>query len=661
MKRFRWIFVFVLGGLFFLQQHARAQTGSEKTIISRADQLFQQREYEQAFSYYMKLKDLHAEVLLYQFRAGVCCIYQGDGEQALTLLKPCYEKDPNIIDINFFLGRAYLLNDMFDDALLQFNLQLAKEPNEAEKVRLQQYVSNCMSGKELINKQANTLIENPGRPLNTPGAEFAPILTRNDSVIIYTYKGPSSTGGKDYTFGKKDSAGVYYEDIFLSMKGRNGWFFPQGLSTTLNSNAHDACTAISNDGQKLYTYRSSNKDGGDIYVSKAFGKDWTIPTKVNGINSIAWEGSVAFTPDGKTMYFASDRAGGFGGKDIYKATQLNDSVWGNVENLGAAINTAMDEDAPSIYPDGTRLIFASRGHNSIGGYDIFVSELASDAKTWQAPNNVGVPINSTADDIYYTVASDATRAAFASNRKGGSGQMDIYFAEPGLPAKANELILLKGQVTLDTKPISAIVTVTYTNKETVQGDYKSNAENGRYAITLPPGEDYRLVFMVSSQDEFTRTYDATQIKNFTSNEINVEFFSDTFKMKHPEKFGIMSKSDSARVADEQKKNNQMIGKDGKKIKMVRDSTGNFSVMDEGYKPEPGYYVVIGSFKNKDYAKRLEAKEVSLARYPKIQRVFNSRNGFMYVTVAHPATREEAEKLIAEIRPEYADVWIQLLE
>ncbi|MGL4599406.1 MAG: tetratricopeptide repeat protein, partial [Bacteroidia bacterium] len=237
MKRFRLVLVFLLGGLFFQPQDVLAQTGSEKTIISRADQLFQQREYEQAFSYYMKLKELHPDILMYQFRAGVCCIYQGDGEQALTLLKPCYEKEPNTVDINFFLGRAYLLNDMFDDALLQFNLQLAKETNEAEKVRLQQYVTNCMSGKELIGKQANTLIENPGRPLNTPGAEFAPILTRNDSVVIYTYKGPLSTGGKDYTFGKKDSAGIYYEDVFLSMKGRNGWFFPQGLSTSLNSNA----------------------------------------------------------------------------------------------------------------------------------------------------------------------------------------------------------------------------------------------------------------------------------------------------------------------------------------------------------------------------------------------------------------------------------------
>ena len=106
--------------------NAPAQASSEKAMISHADELFAKREYEQAFSYYMKLKELHPENPLYQFRAGVCCIYTSDPEQAPNLIKASYDKDPTIPDINFFLGRAYLLNDQYDDASMQFNLQIAK-------------------------------------------------------------------------------------------------------------------------------------------------------------------------------------------------------------------------------------------------------------------------------------------------------------------------------------------------------------------------------------------------------------------------------------------------------------------------------------------------------------------------------------------------------
>lgn len=450
---------YLLRSLFFgailsivLSVPAFAQSGSDKSMVDHANQLFEKREYEQAFSYYMKLKDVHPEVVAYQFRAGVCAIYYGDAQSALELIKGSYEKDPSIPDINFFLGRAYLLNGYYDDATLQFNLQLAKETDESQKPRLNQYIVNCQAAKDISAKPTNNTVQNAGRPLNSPGDEFAPILAQHDSLMIFTYKGQESTGGKFYTFGKSDSAGYYTEDIFQSTLGKNGWFAPAGLSRNLNSKANDAGTALSPDGKILFIYRSSDKDGGDIYMSRKAGSDWTSPVKLAGeVNKPgSWEGSVTITKDGRTIYFSSDREGGFGGKDIYSATLIGDSAWGNVQNLGSNVNTAFDDDAPYLGNNETTLYFASRGSNSMGGYDIFHSQLASDGKSWELALNMGVPVNSTADDIFYQPSQDGASAVFSSNRAGGNGMMDLYFATPGVPAV--DLVLLKGTVTLDDMP-----------------------------------------------------------------------------------------------------------------------------------------------------------------------------------------------------------------
>jgi hypothetical protein len=604
-------------------------------MVSHADQLFAQRDYEQAFTYYAKLKDLHPENTVFRFRAGVCCIYTGDPEQALQLIQASYDKDPTIPDINFFLGRAYLLNDRYDDATLQFNLQAAKEPDDMQRVRLNQYLVNCQAAKDLAGKPSNNVVKNAGRPVNSPGDEFAPILFNNDSTLIFTYKGPESTGVKHYVFGRSDSAGFFTEDIFQTSLTKNGWFTPAGLSTNLNSQRHDAATALSPDRKFLFVYRSG-ADGGDIYMARRAGMDWTAPVKIAGeVNRPdSWEGSVCLSKDGRTMYFSSDRAGGFGGKDLYKATLLGDTAWGNVQNLGINVNSSQDDDSPFLTPDGTTLYFSSRGHNSMGGYDVFFCTLAGDMASWELAQNLGAPVNSTADDIYYQPTEDGYHAVFASNRKGGNGMMDIYFSDPGVPAK--ELITIQGLVSLDGKPVGATVTVAYTNKSDVQGDYSVSADNGKYSINLPTGENYKLFFQVSEQEEYTRTFDATEIKAYTTKEINVEFFA--------------TKKPSMEMIDSTNK-----------IIMRRDSSTNFAMADETAPIDPGFYIVIGSFKNKEYAQRLEEKEVARAAYPKIQRVYNKNNGYMYVTVAHPGTQEQSVDIVKEVRKMYKDAWIQYLD
>jgi hypothetical protein len=633
-----------------------AQSGNPKTMDARASALFANREYEQAAGYYTKLFEQFPDNVLYQYRSGICAIYTGDPKLALKNIKGAYEKDPTLTDINFFLGRAYLLNGMFDEALMQFNLQIAKEPDEVQRLRLDQYVINCGAAKDLSSKPTNNKIENAGRPINTPGDEYAPVMIKGDSLMFFTYKGPNSKGGKKYIYGKNDSAGYFYEDVFVTSKTSTGWFYPGNASDNINSVGHDATSTISPDGRQLFLYKASGETGGDIYFSNKAGSDWTVPMKIAGeVNKPdSWEGSVAITPDGRTMYFSSDRQGGFGGKDIYRATLLGDSAWGNVQNLGANINSNQDDDAPYLSENGYKMYYASRGFNSMGGYDVFWSELGPDGASWQLAQNMGVPVNSTADDIYYQPLKDGSQAVFSSNRDGGNGAMDIYFASPGVPAP--ELVTIHGTVTLDDQPTNAVITVTYTNKEGVVGDYGANSENGKYTINLPAGDNYKVYYLVNEMEEYAKVMDATEVQTYQDNEVNVSFYSDAYKLAHPEKFKL-SASDSAKAAQDIA-SQTMIDKD---IKLKTDSSKNWTGEDEMTAAEPGYYIVIGAFKNKENAKRMEEKVRAQNKWEKVQRVYNKNNGFMYVTVSHPPSQQDAIKSVRQARREYPDAWIQFLK
>lgn len=657
MKKLNFIVVLTVALLVAAAPLSVAQTGNPKTMTVRADALFAQREYEQAGGYYTKLFEQFPDNIVYQFRSGVCAIYTGDPKLALKNIKGAYEKDPTIPDVNFFLGRAYLLNGMYDDALMQFNLQLAKEPDEILRLRLDQYVINCGAAKDLNAKPTNNEVENAGRPINTPGEEYAPVMIKGDSLMFFTYKGPNSKGGKNYTYGKNDSAGVYYEDVFVTSKTSTGWFYPGSASDNINSNRHDATSTISPDGRQLFVYKCTEENKGDIYVANKAGNDWTVPTRIPGdINKPdSWEGSIAITPDGRTMYFASDRLGGFGGKDIYRATLLGDSAWGNIQNLGANVNTSQDDDGPYLTENAYKMYFSSRGHNSMGGYDIFWSELGPDGSSWQLAQNMGAPVNSTADDIYYQPLKDGSQAVFSSNREGGSGLMDIYFATPGVPAP--ELVTVHGMVTLDDQPINAMITVTYTNKDGVVGDYGTASENGKYTLNLPAGDNYKIYYLVNEMEEHAKVLDATQVTSYQNNEINVEFYSDAYKLAHPEKFGKMTPVDSAKVTAVMAKQ-VMIDKD---IKVKNDSSKNWAGDDENSAVDPGYYIVIGAFKNKDNAKRMEEKVKAQNKWGKVQRVYNKNNGFMYVTVAHPPSQDESVVIVRNARKEYPDAWIQFLK
>lgn len=396
--------------------------------------------------------------------------------------------------VNYYLGEAYQINYKFEQAISKYNFtaelyKMDKEMPKDLRFRIQQ----CQKGIELMkNPDKEVKIETMGPTFNTPYAEYCPVINADESMIIFTSRRP---GGYSE---EKAPDGQMFEDIYVSYKisEGSGWSSPKLISRYINTEENDAAVGLSPDGKELFIFKNDN--GGDLYNSlSSDGGNWSVPLPLESdINSPSWETHATISSDGQTLYFVSNRPGGLGGRDIYRCVKLPNGRWSLATNMGAPINTEYDEDAPFIHPDGVTLLFSSNGPNSMGGFDIFYStrtEEQSKKKTtvkWSEPKNVGVPINTTGDDIYYVLSTDGRRAYYSSEQKGGTGDKDLYIIN--LPSSvANPVALMVGNLTFDgnVKDIPKGVRITVRDEETgtLVQDLKPNPKTGKYIMILAAG------------------------------------------------------------------------------------------------------------------------------------------------------------------------------
>ncbi len=503
-------------------------TKAEVQKFTTADKYFANEEYLFARQIYDSLYKKHSSNIYLGYLLGTCSIYDAHYQQnATSLILAAESIKTKLVDYDFYLGKAYLVNDKFEEAITYFEKYKSNPLNKIAKDEVDYQISVCENAVKLNSKSAVVKITNIGAPINTAGSEYTPIFSSKEDFIAYTYRGERSMGGKQIVPNKVDiKNGIYFEDVMMSVKKKKkNWQEPKPINA-LNTNGHDAVVHISHDGQKMFIYRNVGVGAGDIYISKLNGLNWSVPEKVKGINSNYWEGSVCLSPDEKTMYFSSERPGGLGGRDLYFAKLLPDGSWGNVKNLGPEINTEKDEDSPFIHSDGKILFFSSTGHNSIGGYDIFRSNYKMDK--WEAPYNIGKPVNTSQDDKFYVVSVDGERGYYSSEKKSGQGMQDIYVVEPGLFGKPTALVMVTGKVTFDNAPINASVLVrSKFYKKDFSGTFNSNSITGNYLINLPSGNEYEVVFKHLNKT-VVKSISTTKIDSFARIEIDAELFSDEY-------------------------------------------------------------------------------------------------------------------------------------
>lgn len=416
------------------------------------------------------------------------------------------EKNAPLIAIKF-LGDAYHLDYQFDLAIESYekfktvmaekNIAIKSTLTEkivlADKILIDETnrkIETCKTAQLLVANPTNVKIENLGTSVNSPFADYSPVLSADQNSLFFTSRRPETMGIL------KDDDGNYMEDIFRSNRTEMGWTKAINIGAPVNSIWHEATVGLSTDGQTILIYKDDKGDG-NIYSTTLDGDVWSTPVKLNeNINSKYWEPSAFISADGNTLYFTSNKPGGFGGRDLYVSKKTQDGDWGISENMGSRINTPYDEDAPFIHPDGVTLSFSSNGHNTIGGFDVFTS-LLSDT-TWSEPVNVGYPINTTDDDIYYVVSPDKRTAYFTSFREGGLGEKDIYEAT-FLDRKEAPLTLMKGEVNDELGKPAQHVNITVTDNETgkVAGVFHTNSKTGQFLFILTPGKNYNITYQAT--------------------------------------------------------------------------------------------------------------------------------------------------------------------
>jgi hypothetical protein len=528
------LFCFVGLSLFSQITNTKKWRKTENDSMQNALFLFDEAKYAAALPIYENLYNSHPKEEYLKYCYGKCALYRSDEhDMALTLLSEVFEKNKKVEGIEYDLARANHYNYKFDEALVLLEKILARKkiiPQEKkDALQLKQY---CINAKLFYSNPTDAKITNAGDILNTVNDEYVPVISADESTMIFTYRGTQSMGGLQNDFLLPDMYGKYFEDIFISHKENEQWTNPVPI-VTINTTSHDAAIALSVDGLYLFVYRDNGDDHGDIYLSNSLNGEWTIPQKLKGeVNSYSWEGSCSLTADGKQLYFSSERGGGFGGKDIYKATLLPDSTWGNVVNLGDSINTAFDDDAPFIHPDGVTLFYSSKGKNSMGGYDIFQSRLNWKDSTFSNPINLGYPINTPDDDIYYVLSAKGDVGYYASGKKGGQGLKDIYTVYPGYVGKRPSVYFVKGKITEEGNPIASSIMVEITGKDNKKyRDFVSNSSTGKYLVTLPAGGEFKLTYKYKSYPDKTLAINTTTLEGFDEKIFDVNFSSlaDTTK------------------------------------------------------------------------------------------------------------------------------------
>ena len=346
--------------------------------------------------------------------------------EALNYLKNAYDLGANRdTDVSYWLGWTYHLHANWNEAIKYYEeylqvLQSKSKSNAGIIEDVKKKLEECSVGKTLSANPQRVFVDNLGTNVNTSFPEYGPSITTDEGTIFFTSRRPNSVGGK-----RDESDNGYYEDIYSSVRMDGKWQNAKQLSKKVNTETHDAVSGLSPDGTKLYVFRSTPTDGGDLYESILFGLDWEEPVKMSkNINSKYHESSVSLSFDGRRLFFISEKETGYGDGDIYSSEMDINGEWGPAKNFGPEINTKYGEEAVFMHPDGVTLFFSSKGHGSMGGYDIFKTTLENGK--WKTPENLGYPINGPDDDVFFVVSGSGNRAYFASAKEGGYGDYDIY-------------------------------------------------------------------------------------------------------------------------------------------------------------------------------------------------------------------------------------------
>lgn len=362
-----------------------------------------------------------------QLMAGQSIMLTIQKDQSLEYFRRAWKLDPNVHpDILYFIGQAFHYSEKFDSAILfydRYNRILSRSLNfdKSKKINeVNRKIFECRNAEIYIEHPVDVSIVDMDERINSEYPDYAPTINEDETMMVFTSRRPGDNLNERVAVDHE-----YYEEIFVSEKVNGVWSPAKNPGPPLNTGYHNASVNLSPDGTEIIIYHDTN--GGDLLLStKQKDGSWSSPKALDGINTEFLESSATITQDDKTIYFTSNRPGGYGGTDIYSCELGKNGRWVNIKNLGPLVNTEMDEEGVFVSASGQHLYFSSNGLAGMGDLDIYRSTYDPVRKEWGEPVNMGYPINSAENDIYFVLTKDEKFAYISSLRKQNQGEQDIY-------------------------------------------------------------------------------------------------------------------------------------------------------------------------------------------------------------------------------------------
>jgi len=493
-------------------------------------------EFDKAYKFNPKSAQLN-------FFMGNAYLYTNEKYKANKYLQAAKKLNPEVDNfLYFYLGMSAQLDMEFSTAIKHYKkFEASNKSKHVETLgrMLKKRIKECKNGIELVKIPGRLWIDNV-KEINSTEDDYSPCITTDGTTLMLT-----SRRKNDH---KKDEVGAYDGDVYVTELNNGKWAAPKNMGSPINTPDDETASMLSYDGTKLLTFRNEGDDY-NVFESKLKGAKWSPPMKFHrSLNTIANQTYASYDVNRRKIYFISDKKTGSNSKgtEIYFCSLKNNSRtdYGAAETVGIDVNTKFNEGSVYIHPRGDIMYFCSEGHNSMGGYDIFMSK--KKYGKWQPPVNMGYPINTPYDDYFFAVTASEKYAYIASNREGGKGGLDIYkitfwgdekelstttedyllasIANPiqnvniekKVKVDKTALTVFKGK-TIDAisgKSVEATIELTDNSTGKIIETFKTNSATGKFLISLVAGKNYGIAVKADGYLFHSENFDVTEPTGF---------------------------------------------------------------------------------------------------------------------------------------------------
>ena len=474
--------------------------------------------YSEAQVIYDSLFTKNSDNIEYKFYSGICDFHLKRENSAIQkfneILIPVRKSGKNSeseFQISMFLAKANHNIYMFDKEIEIYDLLLTKDYKKKRIAKINESKTDALEAIQLF-QDFQQIVVTKLAILNSGYDDHTPIPDASGQMIFFTSKRKGGTGKA------KSPEGKYYEDIYVWNRNLGLWSKPYNIGPPVNTESHEATAGLSPDGKTLFIFKADKKSAGDLYVSFLNDTLWSTP-KLLGKNinkKRSREQHAAISPDGNTLFFSTDRVGGQGNSDIWISKKKDDGTWGKA--YSASFNTKHDEGSPFLLEEGRVLYFSSKGFNGMGGFDVFRTELQNDG-VWSTPKNIGFPINTVGDDVFYFPAGNENIAYFTRREEGSA---NIYKAQ--LFGEQEQFIIVQGIIN-DNKHYSKSYPVSKINNDTIFFEKGFRLKNQKNIVNGDSVENFKL----KDSTLIANIYFVPEAEQISIFDVNNDKYTDLYK------------------------------------------------------------------------------------------------------------------------------------